>query len=309
MTASQPVSADPLAPAKVVPAATSVASPANQPAVAAAGPPAEQPSTKKKRSGAILFVLGGALLLLVVGGAGAAFLFLPKSEPLPMGASTPLLPDPGAPPALPQFVVATATPESIAEIGPKHSAESIQAMTKRLAPRLLVGAGETAAPRELIVRGGSAGDGADFVVPHHQRWELAFPVGMTIESYSRQLDFFRIELGVIGGSPNVTYLSGLANPKPKTRTAAGAADPRIYLIWSRGPMREADEILVARAGLDPTNKVLAHFLPPELEAAMLREEAAAAQANKLTRIRKTVFGIQSVGVDTFRLTVTEQKGE
>jgi len=311
MTASQPV-ADPLAPAKVVPAAGSAPNPAAQAAgatPAGASPATEQSPVKKKGSGVIVFVLGGVLLLLVVAGGGAAYLLMPRPEPLTMASSTPLPPDPGNPPAPPQFTLAVSVPASTANMAPEFSAESLQATRTKLASKLLVGAGETAAPKDLIVRGGSGGDGTDFVAPHHLRWELAFPVGMTIESYSKQLDFFRIELGVIGGSPNVTYLSNLASPKPRTRTAVGASDPRIYLIWSRGPMREADEILVTRAGLDPANKVLAHFLPPDVEAMMLREEAAAAQTNKISRIRKTVFGIQSVGADTFRLTVTEQKGE
>jgi hypothetical protein len=194
-------------------------------------------------------------------------------------------------------------------MGPKMTPEQAQAAGKRIATRLLIGAGETSAPKEMIVRGGSAGDVTDSSVPHHQRWEVSFPVGLTIESYAKQLDFFRIELGVIGGSPNVTFLGNLATAKPRARTGPAATDPRIYLVWNRGPLREMDEILVKRAGLDPANKVLAHFLPPETEAEMLRLETAAAQSNKLSRIRKTVFGIQLVAGDTFRLTVLEQKGE
>ena len=105
------------------------------------------------------------------------------------------------------------------------------------------------------------------------------------------------------------YLSGLSNPKPKIRTAPGNTDARLYLIWNRGPLREADEILVARAGLNAEGKVLAHFCPPELEAEMLRVEAEQARTNNLTNLRRTVFGIQSAAADTFRLVVTDQKGD
>jgi hypothetical protein len=161
----------------------------------------------------------------------------------------------------------------------------------------------------MIVRGGGLGDAAGLEVPSHERWQIHFAPGTTLEAYTRQLDFFKIELGMVGGAKEVTYLSNLSNPKPTTRTAPGYADTRLYLIWNRGPLREADEILVTRAGLNPNGKVLAHFCPPELEAAMLRLEASHAQTNKLTQLRRTVFGIQSAGADVFQLVVLEQQGD
>jgi hypothetical protein len=178
-----------------------------------------------------------------------------------------------------------------------------------LQTKLLVGAGETAAPREFIVRAGGASDAAKLELPNHERWEIQFPPGLTIEAYTRQLDFFKIEMGVIGGSQQVSYLSNLSNPKPQVRAAPGNTDARLYLIWNRGPMREADEILATRAGINIEGKVLAHFCPPALEAEMLRIEAEQARTNNFTQIRRTVFGIQAVGADTFRLTVLEQKGD
>jgi hypothetical protein len=304
MTASQPLSTDPLAPATVIPTPA-----AASPTSAAAGPTPNEPLAKKKSSLGLIIGLAGVFLVMLLGAVAIALMSLNKTE-LPLATSnTPLLADPGNPPPPPQFTLATSATKSAASSEQSPSLEELQAMGKRLSTRLLTGAGETAAPRDFIVRGGSGGDGADLIVAHHLRWELAFPVGMTIENYTRQLDYFKIELGVLGGSPNVTYLSNLANPKPKTRSALGASDGRIYLIWARGPMREIDDIVVTRAGLDPAGKVLAHFIPPALEAEMLRVETASAQANKLTRIRKTVFGIQSVGADTFRLAVTEQIGD
>jgi hypothetical protein len=256
-----------------------------------------------------LFIALASVLVLVLAGAGMAALFmLPKSAEGPAVSSAPLPPDPGSPPPLPQFTVGTTPSAASGDTEQTLQPEDMQAAIKSLLPKLLIGAGETSAPRELIVRGGSAGD-AELTVPHHQRWEFTFPVGTTIESYSRQLDSFGIELGVLGGASTVSYLSNLANPKPRVRTAAAGSDTRIYLIWNSGPLREVDDVLVARAGFDPAGKVLAHFIPPETEKELLRLEAAAAQSKKLQNVRKTVFTIQTVGPDQFRLAVAAQKGD
>jgi hypothetical protein len=301
MTASpSTISPDPLAPASA-PVAPTESKPAAEKVP-------EQPSPKKRSAG-LLIALASVGLLLLIGGGVAAFLFLPKSASAPVTNAPPVPPDPGTPPPPPQFDLAQTKASARGTSPQQEHAEAIAAAAKRLQARMFVGSGETAAPREFIVRGGGASDAAGLQIPNHERWEIQFPPGLTIEAYTRQLDFFKIELGVIGGSQTVTYLSGLSNPKPRVRTAPGNTDARLYLIWNRGPLREADEILVARAGLNAEGKVLAHFCPPELEAEMLRVEAEQARTNNLTNLRRTVFGIQPVAADTFRLVVTDQKGD
>jgi|GEM_PF-2131711 len=305
MTASQPA---PLPQSATQPDPLSAA---KAPAPVAAGKDAssaEPQAAPKKKSSANLFLLVGLGLLLLVGG-GAALSLLPKSAPVQVTKSPPVPPDPGTAPPVPQFNLQQVT--AVARNGAPQAehAELIGAAAKRLQTKLLVGAGESAAPREFIVRGGGASDAARLELPNHERWEIQFPPGLTIEAYTRQLDFFKIELGVVGGSQQVSYLSNLSNPKPQVRTAPGNTDTRLYLIWNRGPMREADEILAARAGINIEGKVLAHFCPPALEAEMLRVEAEQARTNNFTQIRRTVFGIQQVAADTFRLAVIDQKGD
>lgn len=298
MTASpSTISPDPLAPAS---AAIAENSPADK---------TPEQLVPKKRGAGLVIALASLGLLLLSGGAIATFLFLPQSKPAIVTKAPPVPPDPGTPPPPPQFVFEQVQPSARNVSPPQEHLELITAAAKRLQTRMFVGSGETAAPREFIVRGGGASDAAGLQFPNHERWEIQFPPGLTIEAYTRQLDFFKIELGVIGGSQTVTYLSGLSNPKPRVRTAPGNTDARLYLIWNRGPLREADEILVARAGLNAEGKVLAHFCPPDLEAEMLRVEAEHARTNNLTNLRRTVFGIQPVAADTFRLVVTDQKGD
>ncbi|WP_254513705.1 hypothetical protein [Anatilimnocola floriformis] len=286
--------------------------PANQPVAPAQQSPAAATTAvelAKKKNSTLLYVVIGLVAALIVVGGGAALLFLPKSPPVQMIKAAAVPPDRGTAPPLPAYQLEQAKPTSRSVAAEEEHLEKITAAAKRLQARLLVGAGEATAPREFIVRGGGAGDSAKLELPNHERWEIQFPPGLTIEAYARQLDFFQMELGVIGGSQQVSYLSELSNPKPKVRVAAGNTDARLYLIWNRGPMREADEILVGRAGLSIEGKVLAHFCPPALEADMLRVEAEQAKANNFTQVRRTVFSFQPGAGDGFRLAVVEQKGD
>ncbi|QDU28191.1 hypothetical protein ETAA8_32910 [Anatilimnocola aggregata] len=282
----------------------------SQPVTSVAAEPSA-PAVAPAKSNRFLLIIGavGVVLLIVVGGVVASYRFSSSPTTTSAADSLPVAAEPGPPPALPAFVLSgDDTKQSSASDTPEVIGKVMSA-TLRMQARNFVGAGEVAAPPPYIVRGGGTNEVSGLELPNHERWELRFPTGTTIETYARQLDFFGIELGVIGGSPNVTYLTDLSNPKPPTREAPGNADTRMYLIWNRGPMHEADEILVKRAGLNPAGKVLAHFCPPEFEAELLRVESEQAKVNQFARVRRTVFGIQPAGLDQFRLVVTDQTGE
>jgi hypothetical protein len=152
--------------------------------------------------------------------------------------------------------------------------------------------------------GGAASAGSD---DRHMRWELRFPPGTTLENYARQLDVLKIELGVIGGNREITYLSNLANPKPQSRTGASADDSRLYLVWQRGEMRTADLEIAKRAGVPVEGRVMALFLPREIEDELARVEESYAKQINMTNIGRTVFGLRAAGADTFRFFVIEQQ--
>jgi hypothetical protein len=161
----------------------------------------------------------------------------------------------------------------------------------------------------VVLAGGRQADVARPPRDRHERWEIRFPAGTSVEAYSRQLDFFKIELGVIGGQQQVTYLSNLSNPKPTSRSASAADDRRLYLIWQRGAIREVDEQIAARAGVPTAGKVVAHFLPKEVEDELARLEDARARQLSISSIGKTVFGITPSGQDSFRFTVLDLKAD
>jgi hypothetical protein len=139
--------------------------------------------------------------------------------------------------------------------------------------------------------------------PRH--WEVMFAKN-TLEAYARQLDFFKIELGVLRPDNKIVYVFNLNKPKPDSRIVANPAanERRYYLTWRTGEMQQADRELLARAGVDPEDRLILKFLPKEVELDLMRLERA--QNNVTPKdIRVTRFGVQSDGAG-FKFYVVEQ---
>ena len=98
----------------------------------------------------------------------------------------------------------------------------------------------------------------------------------------------------------------LPKPKPDTRIVSNPAvnEKRYYLTWRNGEMQQADQDLLARAGVDLGDRLILKFLPKEIELQLMGLEKA---VNNLTPkdIRKTRFGVQPDG-DGFKFYVLEQ---
>ncbi len=200
------------------------------------------------------------------------------------------------------------------------TAETIDALTKKtdtisshaagLPQDLLLASLDGTAPSRLIVSG-NLERSVDAIsrIPRHERWEIRIGAGNTSDSYTRQLDFFKIELGIIGQANDIVYLSNLSAPNPTAKTQSGAGEQRLYLIWQRGSMREADEEILARAKIPSAGKVIVHFCPEELENELVKLEDDQAKQSGLKRIRKTVFGVRPREPEGFRFFVVEQKAD
>jgi hypothetical protein len=211
---------------------------------------------------------------------------------------------------VPKLAARAGPDSSAADAGVQQQIDRASALATELAPELAKVTFEGQAPGTLVVHsGGRQADVAKSDVPRHQRWEIRFPPGNSIESYTRQLDHFKIELGVIGGEDHITYLTNLSNPRPQRRPGFAADEQRLYLVWQRGEMAEADEQLATRAGLKTAGKVLAHFLPSEVETELARLEESYARQLNIQKIERTVFGIRAAGQDAFRFYVIEQKAD
>jgi hypothetical protein len=251
------------------------------------------------------------VVLVPIVGLGI-WLGMGKPAPVVVDPGKPIPPEPPAPP--PAFTTALASAESAAaptaESAFTKTTGAISGIANSLPPDLLLASVDGAAPARLIVSG-SLERSTDAIsrIPRHERWEIRIGAGNTSDSYTRQLDYFKIELGIIGQASDVVYLSNLSAPTPAAKTQSGAGEKRLYLIWQRGSMREADEEILARAKIQGAGKVIVHFCPEELETELVKMEDDFAKQAGVKRVRKTVFGVRPKEPEGFRFFVIEQKAD
>ena len=213
-------------------------------------------------------------------------------------------------PPLPKFL-AVLRPSPAA--APATQLEQLESRLGRLAatiaaaPPSLFGTPTEVAPAGFVALPGGREPPPDRALSGYQRWEMQFPLGATLETYARELDFFGIELGVLGGSELITYVNELSKPTPETHKGLAIEEQRLYMTWQRGPLREADQQLVSRARLDLEGKVVAQFWPFTLERDLAEREAAYARLNKTdpAKLRRTVFSIRPLE-QGFEFYVVEQ---
>lgn len=145
---------------------------------------------------------------------------------------------------------------------------------------------------------GPEGEGDD-IVPRSERWQLNF-AAKDLNTYAQQLDFYKIELGAIGGSQiqGVDYASGVSGT-PKIRRGKSETEKRLYFMWTTtSPLEKYDRQLLQKAGIPLPGRQLLKFLEPDLENLLANVELDYAKKNghqSVTEIAKTVFESQSVG--------------
>ncbi|MHB8900956.1 MAG: hypothetical protein ACYC6Y_19585 [Thermoguttaceae bacterium] len=148
-------------------------------------------------------------------------------------------------------------------------------------------------------KGGSKGDGrsAGFGPgrpgkPRH--WEVIFLEGNTTRTYARQLDYFRIEMGVLMPGNKVEYAINFSKDKPDRRSGPADAEQRYYLTWQKGGLREADLELLAKGGVNAGDRPIIKFMPPELELQLMELEKQRA-GKREKQILATYFAIRPKG--------------
>lgn len=142
---------------------------------------------------------------------------------------------------------------------------------------------------------GPEGEGED-IVPRFERWQLKFSA-KDIGSYARQLDYYGIELGALGGSiQGVDYVSNLSG-NAQTRRGDSESENRLYFMWtSPSPLMQYDRQLLTEADVPLSGRQMLKFIPKELETRLAHTELAYAKENgheTVNEIAKTVFESQS----------------
>jgi len=117
--------------------------------------------------------------------------------------------------------------------------------------------------------------------------------------YAAQLDFFKIELGVIRpGDSTIHYAFNFSKATPDSRSAPVTDEERSYFLWGDDePMADLDESFLRDAGIPVAGNIMLQFWPPDSWHQLKVAEALYAGDNKrkLHTIRSTEFGMKPVG--------------
>jgi hypothetical protein len=145
-------------------------------------------------------------------------------------------------------------------------------------------------------RPGPLGEGRDDIVPPWERCEVRFAT-TGIQVYAKQLDFFKIELGAVGGgSSEVDYAYNFQKAKPDRRPGTPEKEDRLYMTWrdDRSPIAAFDQQLLQRAGINTRRRVILQFFPKDIERLLLTLEAQQVKGRDPRTVLKTVFGVREV---------------
>ena len=123
--------------------------------------------------------------------------------------------------------------------------------------------------------------------------------------YARWLDFFKIELGVLGKDNKVYYAYNLSHEKPDVRTGDPIDEQRLYMNSAYGEFAPLDRQLVEKAGIVDKGAIVLQFYPAETQAILYSLEQKHAGDRKPEAIRRTVFRVTATGKD-FTFSVEEQ---
>jgi hypothetical protein len=146
------------------------------------------------------------------------------------------------------------------------------------------------------------GDGG---VPREQRWSIIYNPGQTIEEYARQLDALHVELAIVSGKDQLTYVSDFSNPKPMVRYGSGRGDDRLYFLWQGRGRKASDVALLKKAGLEVGEGVVIQFYPKQVEETLAQLEVRYHGRNP-AEIRVTRFSVVP-RTNTYGFTVLAQE--
>jgi hypothetical protein len=131
------------------------------------------------------------------------------------------------------------------------------------------------------------GDGG---VAREQRWSIVYNPGQTLDEYARQLDRLGVELAVVSGENQLTYVAGFSSLSPTKRIGSGQGDDRLYFLWQGRGRKATDVALLQKAGIDVGEGVVLQFYPKDVEAQLAQMEVRY-RGRQPSEIRITRFGV------------------
>jgi hypothetical protein len=173
-----------------------------------------------------------------------------------------------------------------------------------------VGRGDNRTPGFGGGRGGGVGGGIGSGFgpgrggPAEPRREIRFEPASLLE-YSQWLDFFKIELGVLGQDNKVYYAYNLSRAKPDVRVGDPTDETRLYMNPADSQFAALDRQLIAKAGIGDKGRIVLQFYPAEAQGILVNLEQKHAGTRKPDAIRGTVFRVTRTG-NSFVFSVAEQ---
>ncbi len=150
-------------------------------------------------------------------------------------------------------------------------------------------------------RAGVGGEGADGEEPQR---EIRFQPD-NLAQYTRWLDYFGIELGVLGRDNKIYYAYNFAHDTPDVRVGEPIDERRLYMNSALGEFASLDRRLAEKAGIADRGRIILQFFPPKTQAILFGLERQAAGGRPPTSIRRTVFRVTPKG-DEFEFSVVSQ---
>ena len=84
------------------------------------------------------------------------------------------------------------------------------------------------------------------------------------------LDFFKIELGVLGQDNKVYYAYNLSQAKPRSACGDPSQETRLYMNPTESMFAALDRQLATKAGIADKGQIILQFFPPATQAILLR---------------------------------------
>ncbi|MDR3633998.1 MAG: hypothetical protein P4L84_09345 [Isosphaeraceae bacterium] len=146
------------------------------------------------------------------------------------------------------------------------------------------------------------GDGG---VSREQRWSIVYDQGQTADEYARQLDALGVELAVVSGPNQLTYISHFSQAVPAKRYGTGQGDDRLYFLWQGRGRKASDVALLKKAGIDVGEGVVIQFYPKQVESTLAQLEVRY-KGRQPAEIRMTRFSVVPKG-DAYGFSVAAQE--
>ncbi len=153
---------------------------------------------------------------------------------------------------------------------------------------------------------GSGGGTGGGIARREPEREIRFEPENLLE-YAKYLDYFHIELGVLGQDNKIYYAYNLSQRVPSIREGTPAEEQRMFMNSARGRFAALDRRLAQRANIIDRGQIILQFYPEETQAILygLEHERAQARDREIEEVVRTVYRVSHNG-DRFEFAIEQQ---